>query len=355
MTSLRQRIFLTLGAVVVVALLVTGVVSWWNLQRQVGKAVIVKIQEPNLPKLDGAEFEALRKALAEAQPQAEIDAKLAQLLSKTNFRGVLFDKTRTLTAVWPLGVLTPIEARMADDHSIALIMPTTDGKKSTLRLREPTHVFYDEAEQAVGYLYLAQADLRSPESYFTPRPRQELADQIIAAVTTWQIVSILAIGLLALFVLDRLSRRLLRPVEDLTAAVKDIADGNLARQVDHQGRDEIAALATAFNAMAQNLAEQERLRQQMVCDIAHELRTPVTNIRCQLEAVRDGLMQADDALVSSILEEVISQSALIEELQELSLAEAGTLSLHPEIFDLNEAVDGICQKRRVQMTSSFLP
>src|SRR6185369_16795295 len=86
-----------------------------------------------------------------------------------------------------------------------------------------------------------------------------------------------------------LSRRILGPVEALTEAARRMGQGDLSRRVAVRSRDEIGELAQAFNGMADSLERIEQLRRNMIGDIAHELRSPLTNIRCQLETLQDGL------------------------------------------------------------------
>jgi two-component system sensor histidine kinase BaeS len=80
--------------------------------------------------------------------------------------------------------------------------------------------------------------------------------------------------------------------------------------------------------MADRIAETERLRRQMVSDVAHELRSPVTNLRCTLEAIQDGLAQPDRARLDALVDETLLLQRLIGDLQDLALAEAGRLRLH---------------------------
>ncbi|MBI4265111.1 MAG: HAMP domain-containing protein [Acidobacteria bacterium] len=125
-----------------------------------------------------------------------------------------------------------------------------------------------------------------------------------------------------------LARRILRPIGALTDAARRMERGDLDARVDVRGGDEMAGLARAFNAMAARLADHERLRRQMVGDVAHELRTPVTNLRCLLEGVQDGLERPDRATIDTLYDETMFLQRLIADLQDLTLAEAGSLPLH---------------------------
>ncbi|RGD57208.1 HAMP domain-containing protein [Kitasatospora xanthocidica] len=130
--------------------------------------------------------------------------------------------------------------------------------------------------------------------------------------------------------------RLSRPLNALTRAARRMADGDLSARVTATGRDEIAGLAAAFNAMAERREQLEELRRAMVGDIAHELRTPLSNIRGWLEAVEDGVVTADGALTSSLLEEALLLQHLIDDLRDLAAADAGELALHREPVDAED-------------------
>lgn len=154
-----------------------------------------------------------------------------------------------------------------------------------------------------------------------------------------RLVAIFAIATLAALLLTVVvSRRITRPIEQLTAAVQEIGRGEVPARVPVIGRDELARLATAFNTMADAVTAQEELRRRMVGDVAHELRTPLTNLRCELEAILDGLTTLDAAHVGSLHEEVLHLQRLVEDLQDLAVAEAGALQLQLERIELGAAI-----------------
>jgi signal transduction histidine kinase len=200
------------------------------------------------------------------------------------------------------------------------------GAVSALELKGvPTFPIHGRAGQLIGRLYVVpQSSGGAPER--TP------------AVPPW-VVTTMATGLIALLVTFMLSRRVLRPVTALTDAARRMESGDLAVRVDAQaGGDEIGDLAHAFNSMASRLAENERLRRQMVSDVAHELRSPVTNLRCTLEAMQDGLQPMNRIGVDALHEETLFLQGLISELQDLALAEAGRLDFHFEAADIESIV-----------------
>ncbi len=147
----------------------------------------------------------------------------------------------------------------------------------------------------------------------------------------------IGIGLLLTFIL---SRRMMSPIGVLGEAARRLGRGDLSQRVPSHGEGEIASLAQAFNSMADDLEFAEQLRRNMVADVAHELRTPLSNIQGYLEAIRDGMIEPDTAAIRSLSEETILLSRLVDELQELSLAEAGELKL---VFQTESIVDLIRQ------------
>jgi signal transduction histidine kinase len=158
---------------------------------------------------------------------------------------------------------------------------------------------------------------------------------------------LLAIGI-ALLLTFFLSRRILSPVKALTAAARQFGKGDFSQRVDFKGKGEVSELAQSFNNMADNLERDERLRRNMVADIAHELRTPLSNVRGYLEAVSDGLIKPDDETIRSLSEEADSLSRLVDDLQEVSLADAGEIKLVVQLEEIsrpiNEAVAALQTK-----------
>ncbi|GAA2828415.1 sensor histidine kinase [Crossiella cryophila] len=141
-------------------------------------------------------------------------------------------------------------------------------------------------------------------------------------------------------------RRLVRPLRALTGAAQRMKDGDAAARVQVTGRDEIARLAAAFNEMAESRARVEELRKAMVGDIAHELRTPLSNIRGWLEAAEDGVTQPDQALITFLLAESRQLQRIIDDLQDLAMADAGKLRVHPEQLRVADLVDTLVSAHR---------
>ncbi|MFJ7494146.1 sensor histidine kinase [Streptomyces sp. NPDC097727] len=124
--------------------------------------------------------------------------------------------------------------------------------------------------------------------------------------------------------------RLVRPLHALTGAAQRMRDGEESAPVLVTDDNEIGRLAAAFNDMSAHRARLEGQRKDMVSDVAHELRTPLSNIRGWLEAAQDGLAEPDPAFISSLHTEAVQLQHIIDDLQDLAAADAGALRLHPE-------------------------
>lgn len=136
------------------------------------------------------------------------------------------------------------------------------------------------------------------------------------------LVLLVALGFTALA-----GRQLVRPLARLATAAGRAREGDLSARAEVRSRDEIGAVADAFNTMADRREESEQLRRAMVGDVAHELRNPISTMRGTLEAAQDGLVPVDAALVSSLMEETLLLQHVVEDLRDLAAADSGDLRL----------------------------
>jgi two-component system sensor histidine kinase BaeS len=133
----------------------------------------------------------------------------------------------------------------------------------------------------------------------------EAAQAMFATSVVQFFVAALFIAAIAsVFLALALAGRLATPLREMSRAARRLADGDYAVRVRRAGPEEVASLADSFNQMAQQIAEQERMRREFVSNAAHELRTPLTNLQGYLEALRDGVVAADRDTFASLHEEV---------------------------------------------------
>ena len=124
------------------------------------------------------------------------------------------------------------------------------------------------------------------------------------------------------------------PLRAVMDAADRVADGDYTVRVREHGPPPVRALAHAFNAMTERLAQADRQRRDLMADVAHELRTPLTVLQGRLEGLIDGVYPRDDAQLHALVEETQVLSRLIEDLRTLALADAGALRLEWEATDL---------------------
>ncbi|MCK9229090.1 MAG: HAMP domain-containing histidine kinase [Syntrophales bacterium] len=160
------------------------------------------------------------------------------------------------------------------------------------------------------------------------------------------LVSLLLTALLAIVISLGLTRGLVQPINRLAESARAISRGDQYRTVAIPGKDEIASLSRAFNRMSETLERQERLRKKLISNVAHELRTPVTAMRSELEAMADGIIRTDESTLKSLLEETGRLTSLIEGIEDLSHAEAGALSLTRETIQLRSFIAHIVDRFR---------
>jgi two-component system sensor histidine kinase BaeS len=139
-----------------------------------------------------------------------------------------------------------------------------------------------------------------------------------------------------------LSRAVLHPIRAMTLAARGLGEGDLKRRASVSGRDEIAELGRAFNRMADSIQAGEERQRRLTGDIAHELRTPLANLRGYLEALRDGVLEPTPELLDALHEEAMLQQRIVDDLQDLALAEAGALTYHRAGVEVRELLQ-ICR------------
>ena len=180
--------------------------------------------------------------------------------------------------------------------------------------------------QRVGTLFMSGGMMGGGSGQITGllgAAEQAFLDRVNQAV----LIAGLVAGVVALLLGFVVFRGITAPLNKLTRAAHAVAKGDLAQRVDIRTGDEVAELGAAFNTMATHLDRGEQLRRQMTADIAHELRTPLSVIQGNLEAILDGVYPPDSEHIQPALDQAQLLARLVEDLRTLALAEAGQLSL----------------------------
>lgn len=343
MRSLRFRLLIMISLVVVVAI---GTVAVYVRQRTVNRierfVVDVNAQDPRVISTllrtstqlkEPRDIQALVKKLAQATGQRIIfidpshhvigDSEgllLGQLLAATD----LHSDGVPLAGPFPISPLAFAKLPPGTTPGTLVVMPGLDATGNA-----PGAVYLQEApKNAVRIGYNLANNATAPAE-----------DRFIQGVNDSLLVATCLAGTLGVVLTNVLSARILRPVRALTNAARQMQQGDLTQRVYVKGKDEFGDLARAFNAMAESLVHSEQLRRNLVGDVAHDLRTPLTNIRGYLEALEDGVVQATPRVMLSLKEEVLLLNRLIDDLQEVALAEAGQLRLICRPVDLAQILE----------------
>ena len=318
MFSLRTRVFVTVAIVLAAATVASGLLS--------RRATLVEDREVfgprRLPPLDGVAGEIQG---AYAAGGWEGTRKTLQAIgARLGSRLLALDPSNHPVAA-STSELERVEVQAATAGGWLSLRAGSDGSLAKIEMRGvPTFPVRDPEGLEVGRVYVLPADSGAPLLH---EPM----------VRPW-IVSTVGTAALALLLAFALSGRILRPVGELTAAAHRMRQGDLDVRVAPRGDDEIARLARAFNEMAERLGQIERTKRQLVGDVAHELRSPVTNLRCGLEAIQDGLVAPDRDRIDGLHGETLLLQRLIADLQDLALADAGGLALERQSVDVAEIV-----------------
>lgn len=192
-------------------------------------------------------------------------------------------------------------------------------------------------EQRVGTLIVTPFDAPT-----TP------AGDFLSAVNRSVLWAGLAAGGVALVLGSVLFFQIVRPLRSLSTAAQGIARGDLSRRARVSGQDEVSQVALTFNHMAEALQRYAAERQNMVADVAHELRTPLSVIQSNLEAMLDGVLPASPEELTSLHQETLRLNRLISDLRTLSLAEAGQLRLETQTVDPGALVRQVGERLRLR-------
>lgn len=201
----------------------------------------------------------------------------------------------------------------------------------------------DEGRYIPYALFLGGVEIGKVEMKPLRLKREEI---FIERSDRFLLLALLVLGGAALLLSIVFSRRLTRPLNELTEGVSAVSTGDLTKRVTPVGNDEIRRLSDAFNRMAQTLEKQETLRKRITANIAHELRTPLSAIRGELEGMMDGFIPNDREHLQSLCDELGRFRKLIEGIEELAEAEASSLHLVIREFDLAPFLKSIVERYR---------
>jgi len=149
----------------------------------------------------------------------------------------------------------------------------------------------------------------------------------------------LVAAVIALGIVQLLARGMTSPLREMASAASAMARGDYGRRVRATSRDEVGELARAFNAMAAELADVDRMRRDLVANVSHELRTPIGALQALLENLVDGVEPPDQAALRTALFQTERLGRLVQQLLDLSRLESGSLALRPAPFPVRSLLE----------------
>lgn len=256
-----------------------------------------------------------------------------------------------------LGLPAPAAAETTGQPQAAAKPEAVDSVRLPLTIDPRLLLFDASRKQLIGRPELAErARLRAIVSqgqtvgYLGYVPRTELLESIERVYLSRQHLTFAGLAAAMLFASLALSAGvsywLTRRVRVLAQAAQALRAGHYDSRLREAGHDELAQLARDFNALAAALESARRARQQWIADIAHELRTPLSVLRGEIEALQDGVRPLDQAAVNSLAAEAARLARLIEDLHTLSMSDLGALSYHKEPVDVAEVVEDVIAPQR---------
>jgi signal transduction histidine kinase len=198
-------------------------------------------------------------------------------------------------------------------------------------------------ERRIGRFGLGRGQGRS-SSVTESQLREALTDSLVPSLLVGVVAALVAAAILAALV----GRRMLRPLDDLGAATRRMVQGDYSVQVPVPAEIELAALAHDVNELGSHLAAVEQRRSRLLGEVTHELRTPITVIRGQMEGLIDGVVDASPDVYAAIADEASRLQRLVDDLTLLSRADEGSIEVHLRDLDLGVLAVAAADRLRPQ-------
>ena len=332
MRSLRLRLLLSFGLVIALSLALVGVASTLLLREHEVRAAEERI---------GRLVDPISRAYAEMTfvgwPEREIEPRLSAYARFFGVRVLLLDG----------GQRVVFDTREADSLH-GEVLPAPGGGERGGDAREGS-AFVSRRVSVGGsdlFVFAPDAEPAAPMARLFPDAEHDLIVAVPAGDVTgaWARLLpplLLAGGVAALFAFvvgTLLAQRITRPIVQMTHAAQAMARGDYEQRIEVRGRDEVANLASAFNGMSAQVDRSSRSMRQLLADVSHELKTPLTSIQGFSQAFADGVVEDPEEarrLAAVVYEESERMRVLIDDLLYLSRLEAGELALARETVDID--------------------
>ena len=234
------------------------------------------------------------------------------------------------------------------EHNNGLCHQMLQNMAHSMKNRYPTlEGAYEEKVYPViaGSVQVGQVDIGYYGPFYLSSSDAAFIDALNRALVAIGIVSLVLAAFLGLY----MARRISQPVEQAIAITEKIADGDYTvMSTVRSGTLELARLTASVNRLSSALAQQEALRKRLTADIAHELRTPLSTLQGNIEALLDGVWEADAERLSSLHEEILRLARLVADMERLSRLESESIQLNLSVFDIGELAEKAAQSFALQ-------
>lgn len=346
--TLRIRLIVGFGLVILLSIVLAGAGSMLLLREQQAEAAEERIGRLVEPLSQWV----LRMELV-GTPRERIAGELAAYAAFEGVRILLLDESERVVVDTQRG--SRLIGRQLPG---TLAVPTAPASGNPAEMTSFRTVHFDDGGEEL-YLFSASPGGLVPAGWPFQVPQVSLVVAVPAGDVTdaWAVLLprlLVAGGIATLFgvaIAYFLAGRVTRPLRQMTLAAEAITHGDYDQRVEEGGGGEVAALGRAFNQMAQQVARSNRAMRQLIANISHDLKTPLTSIQGYSQAIVDGM--AADEEETSRLAEVVHEEAermriLVDDLLYLSRIESGELRLAVEDFDLDAVIEAAVRRFRYQ-------
>ena len=199
---------------------------------------------------------------------------------------------------------------------------------------------------AVDYLAEGYFVTLMDKYHISPKESHQMFVASVHKYLIWgSLVAIIVSSVISLFI----TKRILDPLTKMTQLTEKIATGEFPDAVPITTSDEVGQLALAFNRMTESLSHMEQLRKNMIVDVAHELKTPLTNIQGYLEGLMDKVVEPSETTLSLLREETQRLNYLVNDILQLARAGAARISLDILKIDFLDACKHVCGIFQLQL------
>ena len=282
-------------------------------------------------------------------PQVEAVAKYAESLNSGV--GVAVIDNTTGKAVYDSSAVTIADGTgTSRSESGAGMSPSSDSGRT---LAPPVSASQQFASAPIEYGGAAVGSVRiwvyGSETLLTQADEQFSNNSYQAMVFATVLAIVLASCIGFLF-----ARTLVRPVNTMAQTARAIKEGDLSARTGIRGEDEIARLGMTFDEMADSIERDRKLERRLTTDVAHELRTPLMAIQATVEAMVDGVFDADEERLETVNGEVKRLSRLVDAILKLSRLENRSTPMKKEVLEVGDLISGIIATHEAYVSDSGL-